>query len=409
VKGSPVNIPPHVPLGLVVDFDFYHPKGFVDDAHKALYALKLNAPGSIFWTPRNGGHWVVVSASGIKAVQNDFSHFSHSEIILPPAPDSDMRLLPAYLDPPAHRSFRSLVMPPLLPTALGRIEAGLRRLTIELTEKIAPLGQCEFIAEFASVMPVVVFCELFGLPQEDRERILPWGSLVTRGGTLEIRQQAMRDLDQYVLDIIRARELEPRGDLISTLVAAKIDGRKITERETLEICRGLVLGGLDTVAGMLGFFARFLALNPIHCHQLIDDPRLIPNAVEELIRRHGIVNSARRVARDVCLEGVELRAGDMIQVPNLFYGLDETVSNDPLTVDFNRPRPRHVAFGSGPHICPAQHLARRELTVFIEEWLKRIPNFAIAPNTHAEIESGMVLSVRSLHLVWIPRGSARNH
>jgi len=205
VKGSPVNIPPHVPPGLVVDFDFYHPKGFVDDAHKALYALKLNAPGSIFWTPRNGGHWVVVSASGIKAVQNDFSHFSHSEIILPPAPDSDMRLLPAYLDPPAHRSFRSLVMPPLLPTALGRIEAGLRRLTIELTEKIAPLGQCEFIAEFASVMPVVVFCELFGLPQEDRERILPWGSLVTRGGTLEIRQQAMRDLDQYVLDNTCAR------------------------------------------------------------------------------------------------------------------------------------------------------------------------------------------------------------
>ncbi|MET0660496.1 MAG: cytochrome P450, partial [Steroidobacteraceae bacterium] len=124
------------------------------------------------------------------------------------------------------------------------------------------------------------------------------------------------------------------------------------------------------------------------------------NAVEELLRRHGIVNSARRITKDYVFEGVQLRAGEMIQAPNLFFGLDQTVADDPLAVDFDRPQPKHAVFGNGPHVCPGQHLARRELTVFLEEWLPRIPEFTLQAESVPELKFGMVLGIASLHLTW---------
>jgi cytochrome P450 len=153
---------------------------------------------------------------------------------------------------------------------------------------------------------------------------------------------------------------------------------------------------------MLGFFALFLARNPQHRRQLVDDPSLIPNAVEELLRRHGLISNGRRVRSDTSMSGVTLKKGDVVQAPSALYGLDEKITLDALTVDFTRVRPKHITFGGGPHMCPGQQLARRELKVFLEEWLPRVPEFDVDPARPVEMQSGLASTVLSLHLRWTP-------
>jgi cytochrome P450 len=181
-----------------------------------------------------------------------------------------------------------------------------------------------------------------------------------------------------------------------------VGDRPITPEETFNLLTLVLFGGLDTVASMLGFLCRFLALHPEHRRDLVAHPDLQKNAVEELIRRHGVSNTARYITHDFVHNGVQFRGGDLIQVPNTLFGLDERVNADPIRVDFRREPVRHAAFGNGPHTCPGAVLARREIAVFLDEWLKRIPEFSIKPGSKPQMASGHVNGVTRLELVWDP-------
>jgi cytochrome P450 len=160
-------------------------------------------------------------------------------------------------------------------------------------------------------------------------------------------------------------------------------------------------GGLDTVKNLLGFVALFLATHPDHVRQLREKPEIIPHAIEELIRRHGVSNTARLVVTDYDFLGVHLKAGDQLQGVTALFGLDDETVPNPMDVDFNRPAPiPHAAFGNGAHRCPGAILARRELKVWLEEWLPRIPEFAVKPGTTPQQAAGMVNNVSELWLSW---------
>lgn len=176
--------------------------------------------------------------------------------------------------------------------------------------------------------------------------------------------------------------------------------RPITHSEVLGECSNALFGGLDTVAGTMGFFARFLAENPAHRQQLIDDPALIPDAIEELMRRFSIPLISRRVTQDLELDGVQMKAGDLVILETCLHGLDERAWLEPMTVDFKRCPRDHMAFGSGIHKCPGANLARSELVIFLEEWLRRIPNFSIKPGDKAMTACGAVMGMLRLPLVW---------
>ncbi|MGB3796954.1 MAG: cytochrome P450, partial [Alteraurantiacibacter sp.] len=130
------------------------------------------------------------------------------------------------------------------------------------------------------------------------------------------------------------------------------------------------------------------------------DPSMIPRAAEELLRRFPIVADARMVARDTEYEGVTLKKGDMIQVPTVYSGLDESLNDDPWTVDFHRRRPLHNTFGDGPHRCAGMHLARMEIAITLKEWIARIPEFRLGSNAKPEYASGMVATVKGVPLEW---------
>ncbi|AKT37808.1 cytochrome P450 [Chondromyces crocatus] len=397
------GVPAHVPVDLVVDLDVFHPAGMEDDLHLAWRKVQVSGP-DIFWTPRNGGHWVATRAEDIVVIQTDHERFSHRDVSIPTArPKGAPTALPVELDPPQHGAYRGLISPAFSIRAVGAMEAKIREVTVALVEAIAPRGECEFVGDFAKELPVVVFLDLVDLPRADRETLLPWAEDLIRPKSAETAGLAYQNLARYVAGWVAQRTERPGNDLISHIAGSRVHGRPITQDEAIRLCMLVLVGGLDTVASMLGFVARFMAQHPVHRRQLAEDPTLLPQAVEELIRRHGLVNTTRTITHDFVFKGVQLKEGERILVPNHLAGLDERTVEAPLTVDFLRPKPApHAAFGNGPHRCPGSTLARTELRIFLEEWLKRIPEFGIKPGTKPVFASGAVNTVHELHLGWTP-------
>jgi cytochrome P450 len=392
--------PDHVPEHLVYDVDFFNLIVGSEDAQEAWRRLQQDLP-DIFWTPRYVGHWVATRAEDIKTIQLDHEHFSHSGNN--PARLTDELNAMLNMDPPEHTPYRRLITPAFLPKAVTNLEKHARDVAIQLIEKLAPRGECEFISEFAKVLPIVVFLAMVDLPLEDREMFLPWAEDAVRSPFPERQMAARQKMAAYLGKYIDERTANPGEDLISTVAKGRIGDRPITRKEIVSTCVLLLFGGLDTVASILGFIARFLAQNPEHRHRIIEDPAIITVAVEELIRRHGLPNTFRELTQDYLYKGVLLKKGDYIQIPNSLFGLDERLVADPLKVDFDRERPiPHAAFGNGPHTCPGAVLARREIRVFLEEWLKRIPDFQIKPGTQPVIATGLVNGVLELKLSWDP-------
>lgn len=401
--------PSHVPDDRVVAFDFYDLPGSENDVQLAYRAFQQSAP-AIFWTPHNGGHWVATRAEHIEAIQKDSKTFSHRHVTLPVMPDSVPPQIPLELDPPQHAGFRRPLMQSLLPKMINAMEPAVRARAVELIVPLVERGSCEFIDDFAGIFPVSVFLELVNIPQSDREHLREMAERSVRAKDTETRLASFADLGAYLAPVVTARREAPGNDLLSTLVNTVIDGKKISFEDAMSFAMLVMFGGLDTVASMLGFVTRFLAMHDDHRRQLIahlDDPAYLRNAIEELLRRHGIANTGRLVVQDVEFDGVLLKAGDMILPPNMLVGLDERKVADPLKVDLERKFPiRHATFGNGVHTCPGAVLARRELQVFLEEWLSRIPDFAIRPGTTPVLATGMVNGVLKLELEWT---SASNH
>ncbi|WP_405764426.1 cytochrome P450 [Streptomyces sp. NBC_01538] len=396
---STMDIPAHVPEDRVVDFDYLRPAGIDEDLHLAWKNAQDTLP-DIFWTPRNGGHWVVTRADAIKAIQLDHKRFSHARVTIGGEYAREGSIV--QMDPPRHGSYRMLVSPAFSPKTIAALEPIVRETTISIVEELRPKGECEFVGDFAQILPVVVFLGTVDLPPEDRDYLLPLAEKAIRPRNRQEYLESSTALSEYVARALAARAEQPGSDLLSKIVTAKIGGEPIAFEAAVALSMIVLAGGLDTVASILGFVVRFLALNPGHRQQLINDPSLVPNAVEELIRRHGLINTARLITQDTEFQGMRLKEGEQILVPNHLYGLDERQVDNPLDVDFTRPHPEqhYAAFGNGPHRCPGSFLAKLELTVFLQEWLARIPDFVIKPGTTPRVASGSVSTVQELHLAW---------
>jgi len=256
------------------------------------------------------------------------------------------------------------------------------------------------------VLPVTVFLRLAGMPLEDREFLLDLAHRAARPVSAQDRIGALTGMQAYLVDPLRQREGLNGTDLISAIVNGDLGTRRPDETERLAIATTVMLGGLDTVAAMMSFVAWHLANHPRDREALRADPALLDAAVEEYIRRFGVANTARMVTCDHLYTGVLLRAGDQIMLPNSLVGLDDQLNPDPMEVDFHRARPtgpvksRHAAFGTGPHTCPGAALARRELKIFLEEWLLAIPDFSVAADHPPRCAPGTINSLEHLHLVW---------
>lgn len=390
--------PAHVPAELVRDFDFYRLPGAETDVLAAWKRLQDESP-DIFWTPRYGGHWVVTRADDIERLQADSDTFSYAGHAIPKNLSPN---LPLELDPPEHGPIRAIINPLFSPGVIRRLEDLVRARTIELVDGFRGAGRCEFIADFGRQLPIIVFLGLVDLPLGGRQMLLDLAEIRVRGGEPVKREAAKRQLLDYLDAVIRERRENPGSDVLSAIVSARTDG-ELTPIDTVKNLLSVVMfGGLDTVATMMGFIARFLATHPEERRRLAaSTPEQIGKSIDELTRRHGMVTSARTVRRDIEYKGVTLMAGEQVLGPNMLHGLDERRWLDPMKVDLDRPDARaNASFGAGPHRCPGANLGKAEIRIFLEEWLKRIPDFDLDPDDPPIMASGLVSAILRLPLVW---------
>jgi cytochrome P450 len=389
-------VPAHVPDHLVRDFDYLNTGGEPDFyvAHK-----RAQDDADVFWTPRHGGHWVVTRYADMHEIIGDARRFSSSCSSLPRSPT---RLLLLESDPPIHTDYRRIFLPFLTPGAVGRLEQRVREVTVSLIEGFRGDGGCDFTAGFAEQMPVVIVMSLLDLPPDDQPRLVEIADGMVRGGDEAALQRAFTGLAEYVAgEVLPARRARAGTDIFSAMLAGRVEGgRALGEAELVTLGCLMVAAGLETVASMLGFVALFLAEHPDHRRRLVAHPASVPEALEELMRRFHITVSARVVTGDCAVGGAAFRAGDVVQLLGTVAGLDERRYPDPWTVDFSRPEKRHLVFGRGPHQCVGAFLARTELTVWLQEWLARIPEFGVAEGMTPVLVPGKTCGMRSLKLAW---------
>jgi cytochrome P450 len=393
-------VPPHVPARLVHDVDVYNAAADDEDFHLAIKRLQDPGIPDVIWTPRYGGHWVLTRGEDIHKVFADYEHFSSQALTVPRSTAPPIPMYPIFLDPPEHTKFRALINPWFSPKAVAGLEASARERAIRLIDELKPKGRCDFVVDFAQHLPIQVFMSIVDVPASDREKLLEWADGMVRPAKRDDVHETIKHIMRYAAEKIAERRAKPGEDLISKLTQAKVDGRPMTQDEIVGMVSLILIGGMDTVVSAMSFAANFLAGSPGHRRQLIDRPELIPKAVDELLRRFPVVNQGRLVVKDIEIKGAPMKAGDMVIMPTTLHGLDDRIFEKPLEVDFERPTPIHSTFGNGPHRCPGSNLGRTELKVFIQEWLKRIPDFRVDPTGRVGTRSGVNATIYRLPLVW---------
>ncbi|MBG6120137.1 cytochrome P450 [Sphingobium sp. AEW010] len=396
--------PDHVPDAHVVDFDYRNPEGIEEGVYNALARLKSGP--DIVWTPRNGGHWVVTRADDIRWVQENFATFSH-EVFNIPRGLTPMIMPPLTVDPPNHARYRAILNPAFTPSKVAGLHDKIRALTVELIEQIKPHGGCEFVSEFARVMPVSIFLGIVDLPIERRAEFVEWAVRWMQAENMETRFRYLGKISAYLRSVLDERAAAPGGDLLSRIVKWRENPRFAKEEEVMGMALLVFFGGLDTVASMMSFITMHLAQHPEDRRRLIAEPDLIERAAEEFLRRHGLSNTGRLILHDVERKGVTMKKDEMILVPIGLSAIDERKHPNPFTVDFDRAelfddagQPAHNTFGNGPHKCVGAPLARAEVRIFLEEWLARIPDFRLDPDKPAATHAGSVNGVTTLNLLW---------
>ena len=392
------EIPEHIPLERVVTFDRFTGPELQQCPHRAVTDLFKRSP-DIFYTTGDRGHWVVGRADIARDMLRQPDKFSsdprHNEANRRKPPT-----LPNQCDPPLHTELRRIINPFFSPAGVQKLEAQIRQLATELIDGVLGRGECEFLGEIAQRFPVELFLRMANAPLEQRELLVDKVDRFTRAPQVQERLAGLEELGNYLKVLITEREQSPGDDLVSLAVHGKVHGRALSDDEKLGLVTLLFLGGLDTVAAMLSFIVAYLGRNPDQYQRLVDDPSRIDNALEELMRVHGVAGTERGVTADMVYAGVEFKAGDRLVFFPHVYGLDEQMVDDPFRVDFDRPVSSHLVFGSGPHRCVGSHLARLEMRVFLEEWVRRVPKFSVQADGELATRGGLVWSPVRVPLAW---------
>jgi cytochrome P450 family 142 subfamily A polypeptide 1 len=316
------------------------------------------------------------------------------------------------LDDPLHNRRRRLVYRGFTPRAVLEHEPFVRSIATELIDAVAPLGRCDFVAELAGPLPMLVIGELLGVKREDRMRLQHWSDAMieaTRSDAPpDVAERAARvfaDYSDYHRDVAAERRQRPRQDLVSLLVQARIDGRGLEEDEILHESLLLLVGGNETTRNVLSGGMEALIRNPDQRARLLEDPSRIPVAVEELLRWVSPISNMNRTAtRDLELRGRTIRKGDKVLLMYASANRDERVFDRPERLDVGRDPNPHVAFGGyGPHFCLGASLARLELRVLFEELLRRLPDMELVEPPPLEVTpSNFIRGLRRMPVEFTP-------
>ena len=300
---------------------------------------------------------------------------------------SPLPLVPIAFDPPEHTRFRHILQPFFSPHTLKDMLPSLQKQAIDIVDAAVAKGECDVMADIAIPYPSQVFLTLFGLPLRDRDRLIAWKDTVIALSALPSMEGAdltpALELVTYVSEAINERRQNPGDDLLSKVLTGD---DPLDDAEAIGLSFLFVLAGLDTVTASMGFAFLELARNPELRHSLQSNPDDIRVFVEEVVRLEPPAPIVPRVTtQEITIDGVTIPAGTKVRLCLAAINRDDsdTISTNGIVMD-GKVHP-HWGFGGGPHRCLGSHLARMELTLVVEEWLKRVPDFGLATEGVPEI------------------------
>jgi cytochrome P450 len=348
---------------------------FQDRAYEIYRVLRDQFP---VYHSEQAGFWALSRFEDVRAAAADPQTFSSE------GTDISQGLLPMIqaLDPPRHDLLRQLVSKAFTPRRVSELEPGIRRIARELIDRFAGADEADLLEGFARQLPSLVFGELLGVPRDRREKFLVWTQALVEArpgaGAAESRRHPALMIYQEFAQLLAARRERRGDDLMSALLDAEIDGRRLSEEELLGFCFVLIVAGNDTTTNLIANGAVLLADHPDQRKSLVQSPEGIPNAIEEMLRYESPVQALPRVTRrPALLHGETIPEGALVRLVWGAANRDEREFADPDRFDVTRVIPRHLAFGQGVHFCLGANLARLEARVAFEELLARIPEYRL--------------------------------
>jgi cytochrome P450 len=392
------HIPPHIKPDLVFAFDIYADPRIGDDV-QGTYAEALKTAPDIFWTPLNGGHWMVQRHDLIAEIVKNPAVFSAREMQIPRVENPPF-MIPLSLDPPANVPYRQALMSKFSPRAVADLDITMRAMANEIIDEVVNKGACDFIDDVSARFPVSVFMKVMGLPLDKLREFRTIADGYFKARTNEELGAIMGQIYGVFNELIAVRTAEPGDDLITHLLTAETDGRKFSHDEILAMSLVLFLGGMDTVTNVTGFSFQYLAGDAALQARLVADPARIADFAEEGLRMFGVIATPRLVVEDHDAWGVSFRKGEMVLNLLCQSGRDVAKISDPSRFDIDRKDKTHLNFSTGPHLCLGHALARAEMRILAEEWLKRVPSFRAKPGVKHGFRIGTVIAIESLPLEW---------
>jgi cytochrome P450 len=369
-------------LAVQTIFPLHSPDFYAGDPYPAYRELRATRP--VCWNDVTN-FWALLKYEDVRFVSTNPALFSSTKgITIPdpatPNPVQEGNLI--FTDPPRHRQLRKLINSGFTKRQVAMLETKIREIVCGILDGIEPDSVHEFAEEIAAPLPTRMIAELIGAPPDDWEQFRAWSDAATGNADPEIELDslvAMGQLYEYFQKLIGARRAEPRNDLLSVLAEAEIDEQRLTDEDLLNFAFLLLVAGNETTRNLIALGTLALITHPDQHRLLVEDPALIPAAVEEMLRWNSpVVHMARTATTDVVIRGQRIKEGEVVV---MLYGSanrdEEVFGSDSEEFKVTRHPNPHIAFGCGEHSCIGAQLARLEATVMFDELLRRFPSIEL--------------------------------
>ena len=366
--------------------------------HAYLRRLRREAP--VCWHEKPGpevktnsamqsGYWVLAKYQDVIDVSRNphlFSSYVGTSFLMDP-PDTELPGLQAMLinmDPPGHVKYRRLVQRGFTPKMVAQLEPRIRAHARRIVDNVARKGHCDFVNHIACELPLVLICELMGVPEEDRPQIFDWSNALIGNDDPEMRagadpMQVSAQMWMYSNALAQKKREQPDDTLISKYVHGEVDGMKISDFELNNFFLMLSVAGNETTRNATSHFMRLMSEHPDQFELLKTDvDRLLPGAIEEALRFAPPVVAFRRTAlEDTEIRGIRIRKGDKLVISYPSANRDEEVFAEPDRFDIRRTPNHHLSFGIGEHFCLGANFARMQLRSILREVVTRLPDIRV--------------------------------
>jgi cytochrome P450 len=382
------------------DFDHTDPQ-WTEDPFPIWEQLRSKCP--VVHTDRFLGVYLPTTYEAVKQIAYDTDSFSSRRIIVRNArPENIQPTPPINIDPPHHKPAKQVLLPPFTPDAMKKLEPRVRAICNELIDEFISNDKIDAAAHYAKHIPVRAIAHMLGIPESDGHLFIKWIHEILELGITneETLMKAAQDMAAYFFPYVEERRRNPGDDLISDLIRARgPDGQPLSDPHVIGSVRLLLIAGIDTTWSAIGASLWHLAKTPADRKRLVAEPEIMPFAIEEFLRAYSPVTMAREVMKETTVSGCPVKPGNMVLLSFPAANRDPAMFEDADKVIIDRKQNRHAAFGLGIHRCVGSNLARMEMTVALEEWLKRIPEFNLDPAGTVTWSEGTVRGPRQLPLL----------